>query len=253
MSSSPTCFATSTGPRTRRTAERHTRARALSSRGALATFVVAVATLPAAPATADLHEMPVPAFAPTPSATAGQVYDGILTTTIRDFDRCGDTPEDKTATLPAQLIVGPPISSAPAEPGFPPAVGKDTNPISLLLDEGGEAGTPGALRLSSAARIAAVSPPLVLQFWTLRRDGPALSGVLGRGHRAESAAANLLADDVTLDPCRPFLGELPNQFAIAEGAELGGMIANETVELAVRGATEDQTRLFASRFAGASR
>jgi hypothetical protein len=199
--------------------------------------------------------LPLTLVASTPSP-GGSVYEGLLTTTVRNTAQCGRGPVDTTVTLGAVLSLGPPVSSAPLEPGFPEAVGEDRNPLSLVLDErmAVDVLKTGAIRLASAARFAATSPPLVLQYWDLKLGfNEEIAGRLAADHAGEAAAANLLADVHLFEPCRPALGSYPDQFAIAAGALLTATMGLQSADLTVRGATVDGTRVFAARFTGTVR
>jgi hypothetical protein len=174
---------------------------------------------------------------------------------MRTFNFCGTPPVDTVTSIPATLTVGAPVSAAPAQPGFPAAVGVDGNPIRLILGQPTVAANMahGSVFLLSAARFGSTSPPLILRYWDLALNGTALTGTLTQDHREEAAAGNLLAADTELIPCRPNLGAFGSQFAIAEGTTLEGTITQGGANLLIQGATVDQTRAFAAQFVGAAR
>lgn len=206
-----------------------------------ASVVAPPANPPSAPATPP----PPP---PPPSAQANRSYAGTLTTAIRYFNFCGTPSFDEVTQVPSTITIGPPVSTAPAQPGFPAAVGGDANPIRIVLGQTSVAANMarGSISLASALRFGSTSPPIVLQYWRLELNGTALSGTLVEDHREEAAAYNLLAHAAEVVPCRPEFGFYPNQSAIAEGATLTGTVTDQSVTLRIQGSIVETTRAFAA-------
>jgi hypothetical protein len=234
--------------------DRHRRCERLSRRpSANVTRPVTTAPQPqgGAPATAP------PTGQPGPSAAAGGVaadrrMSGTLSTVVQEASQCGAPRAPERHQMPAVLTVAPPQSAAPAQPGFPAAAGADDNPLRLHLGQLSTADNirPGSVFLNSVLRFGATSPPLILKYWDLAVDGARITGTLVDDQRGQAAAANLLAAQSELVPCRPNLGVFPNQYGIARGATLAGTLTPTSADLTVRGQTIDGTRAFAARFTG---
>ena len=129
---------------------------------------------------------------------------------------------------------------------MPPAVGREDNPINLVLGQTAGPNDPGAIQLASAVRFAGTSPSQILQYWRLGLSGQALTGTLANGHRQEGAAANLLAAGAELVPCQPRFGTYLTQFAIDDGASLRGTLTASGARLRIVGDVVDRTRPFSA-------
>ena len=180
--------------------------------------------------------------APTPAAqTTTDVYHGTMTIAIDYRSLCGGSYGIGTYQLPVTVTIAPPESFV-NEFGF--RVVED-NPHSLHI-QAGTASDEGALTLDSAAIIGPgqLTNRAIFKYWSLARNGQALSGQLVEDHAEESVAYNLLNASRELVACRPEFGFLLWSEAVAEGSLLSGTITPTRADITVDGNVKGLTRPF---------
>lgn len=207
---------------------------------------------PKAPGPGDGQPRPPMPGGGSSLGTGTRTFSGDLVTTIQYLSFCGPGGPVETTRIASAVTVGPPVSNAPLEPFFPPAAGRDANPIGLTIGQTSLIGNiaPGSVRFQSAQRFGATSPGLVLQYWNLALNGPALTGTLAQSNAAQAAAANLLAATTDLVPCRPGFSFV-NQEPIAAGATITGTITETEARLRITGNTINGLRPFTAEIAAA--
>lgn len=189
---------------------------------------------------------PSPQPQPGPGANSTLTFAGDLVTTIQYLSFCAPGGRIETTRIPSVVTIRPPLANTPLEPFFPPPVGRDANPINLVIGQTTVPASiaPGSVLFTSALRFAGTSPGLILQYWSLALNGVSLTGTLVEDNREQGAAGNLLSATTDLVACMPQLGSYPNQEPIAEGATITGTITTAEVRLRIVGNTVNTIRPF---------
>ncbi|MDN5858051.1 MAG: hypothetical protein L0H84_05455 [Pseudonocardia sp.] len=181
-------------------------------------------------------------LAGTATATAASsqvVFRGEAEITLRSYGYCGSGGQpvpiaEGTATAPVTLVVGDPADDGTG--------GRETNDLHVTLQTDEQA-SPGAWAITTG--LVATTPqsgrPVAVQYWGLAYDGSTgeISGTLQEDHAEEALVYNGLAVARLLIPCRPNMGTIPMIAAMAEGAQLQGILTRTGAKFAIAGRSSD--------------
>jgi hypothetical protein len=163
-------------------------------------------------------------------------YQGTARTTIKYLDATGNLLAQQSYQDNVNVGIGPPHQSGRII---------ENNPINLFLEPVSTPTAEGQISIHSAHPFTDTRDgrKVLLQYWSLTRNGGSISGTLSDTHATEGSVVNFLNASKELGPN---LGTIVWPYPISKNSTLQGTIAANEIKLRIEGNVSDGSRAFVS-------